>query len=134
MLLLDTHVAVWVARGDELSDATRRQITDARNDNGAFLSAITIWEVGNLLRKGRAGLNISLIAWVQRFRSAGGFREIDLTLQMVVEAAGLPDHFHSDPADRFLVATARHLAIPIITRDRRILAYAKAGHVEAIAC
>lgn len=37
-------------------------------------------------------------------------------------------------ADRLLVAVARALDVPLVTRDREILAYAKAGHVKAIAC
>jgi PIN domain nuclease of toxin-antitoxin system len=41
---------------------------------------------------------------------------------------------HSDPADRLLVATARALGVPIVTRDRRILNYAKAGFVDAVPC
>jgi PIN domain nuclease of toxin-antitoxin system len=39
-----------------------------------------------------------------------------------------------DPADRLLIATARDLGVPLVTRDRRILDYAAQGHVDAIAC
>jgi PIN domain nuclease of toxin-antitoxin system len=41
---------------------------------------------------------------------------------------------HADPVDRLIIATARHLGMPIVTSDRKILAYAEAGHVAAIAC
>jgi PIN domain nuclease of toxin-antitoxin system len=33
-----------------------------------------------------------------------------------------------------LIATARHLGMPIVTRDRRIIAYPEAGWVRVIAC
>jgi PIN domain nuclease of toxin-antitoxin system len=33
-----------------------------------------------------------------------------------------------------IIATARHLQIPIVTRDGKIIAYAGAGHAEVIAC
>jgi PIN domain nuclease of toxin-antitoxin system len=33
-----------------------------------------------------------------------------------------------------LIATARDLSMPIVTRDSKILEYASAGHVVAIAC
>jgi PIN domain nuclease of toxin-antitoxin system len=36
--------------------------------------------------------------------------------------------------DRLLIATARELKAPLVTRDRRILDYAAQGHVDAIAC
>jgi PIN domain nuclease of toxin-antitoxin system len=46
----------------------------------------------------------------------------------------LPPPIHKDPADRLLIATARSLNVPIVTRDRFILDYAEAGHVDAIVC
>jgi PIN domain nuclease of toxin-antitoxin system len=32
------------------------------------------------------------------------------------------------------VATARHLGVPVVTRDARILTYARRGHMAAIRC
>jgi PIN domain nuclease of toxin-antitoxin system len=46
----------------------------------------------------------------------------------------LPGELHADPADRLLIATARQLGVPLVTRDRRILDYAAQGHVDAIPC
>jgi PIN domain nuclease of toxin-antitoxin system len=56
------------------------------------------------------------------------------TADIAIAASGLPDPLHGDPADRLLIATARHLSMPIITRDAKIVAYAAAGHVSAIPC
>ena len=40
-----------------------------------------------------------------------------------------------EPSPRNItIATARALGVPIVTRDRRILSYAKAGQVQAIRC
>jgi PIN domain nuclease of toxin-antitoxin system len=44
----------------------------------------------------------------------------------------LPGDFHNDPADRIIVATARHHEAPLLTVDRAILAYAEKGHLQAI--
>jgi PIN domain nuclease of toxin-antitoxin system len=44
----------------------------------------------------------------------------------------LPGEIHRDPADRFLIATARHLGVPLMTIDERILAYGAAGHVQTV--
>jgi predicted nucleic acid-binding protein len=35
--------------------------------------------------------------------------------------------------DRLMIATARSLGVPIVTRDSHILDYARGGHVQAIA-
>jgi PIN domain nuclease of toxin-antitoxin system len=45
----------------------------------------------------------------------------------------LPGGFRSDPADQIIIATARVIGATLMTRDRRILDYAKGGHVNAIA-
>jgi PIN domain nuclease of toxin-antitoxin system len=36
--------------------------------------------------------------------------------------------------DRLIVATARHLRLPVVTRDRKIISHAHAGHVSVIPC
>ncbi len=63
-----------------------------------------------------------------------GMEEATITSAIAIDASYLPGDFHSDPMDRLIVATARHLGIPIVTGDRKILAYAEIGHVRAIAC
>jgi PIN domain nuclease of toxin-antitoxin system len=42
---------------------------------------------------------------------------------IAVDAGELP-LFHGDPADRMIVATARHLRAILVTRDGKILDYA----------
>jgi PIN domain nuclease of toxin-antitoxin system len=61
-------------------------------------------------------------------------RTAALTADIAIAASQRPDPFHSDPADRLLIATARHRGMPIVTRDAKIIAYAAAGHVSAIPC
>ena len=133
-MLLDTHAAIWLTQGTDLSDAIRRSITVSRSREGVYLSAVSVWEVGDLIRKQRILLDLPLAEWTQTLLDAEGMHAIDLTIPIVIGAANLPSALHGDPADRFLVATARHLDVPLLTRDKHILAYAKAGHVKAIAC
>jgi PIN domain nuclease of toxin-antitoxin system len=57
-----------------------------------------------------------------------------LTPEIAIAAAWLPDPLHGDPADRLLIATARDLAVPMITRDAKILDYARQGHIQAVLC
>jgi PIN domain nuclease of toxin-antitoxin system len=46
-----------------------------------------------------------------------------LDTAVAVAATRLPGPFHADPADRFLVAQARELGIPLLTADSRISSY-----------
>lgn len=68
--------------------------------------------------------------WFNRAVADNGWSVLDVDLEAVQEAFSLPGSFHRDPADRFIVATARLRKMPIITGDRRILEY---PHVESLA-
>ncbi|HJU18212.1 MAG TPA: PIN domain-containing protein [Stellaceae bacterium] len=56
-----------------------------------------------------------------------------ITSRIAAETCELPDRFHTDPADRMIVATARVTGAVLMTRDRRILDYAAHGHLTAVA-
>ena len=51
---------------------------------------------------------------------------------IAIDAGQLPGGIHGDPADRIIIATSRHLGCPLLTTDRKILAYAAIGHLKAI--
>jgi PIN domain nuclease of toxin-antitoxin system len=55
-----------------------------------------------------------------------------LTPSIAILSTRLPGNFHGDPADRFLVATARIDGARLITKDRRILEYGREKHVSVL--
>jgi len=63
-------------------------------------------------------LGCGLADWVTKATSP--LKEAPLTAEIVLETGrfSLPQ---SDPADRFLVATARYLELALVTVDRRLL-------------
>ena len=63
-----------------------------------------------------------------------GVREAPFTADIAIESSHLPGAPPKDPADRLLIATARHLNLVLVTRDREIIAYARAGYIRAIRC
>lgn len=128
MILLDTHALVWWVNGSrELSasaaDAIDRERMDGSTDAGLLVSAITCWEIGMLVRRGRLELAIDLAHWIETLRGIPNLRLISLAPRTAVAATQLPGTFHADPADRFLVAQARELGSTMITADQRILSY-----------
>ena len=56
----------------------------------------------------------------------------ELSSDVLVASTWLPGDLHGDPADRFIVATARRLGAVLITRDRALLGYGAQGHVRAL--
>ena len=73
-------------------------------------------------------------AWFDRLLARANLTETPLTSEILIASSQLPGLGHGDPADRMLIATARNLNCPLMTRDRKILAYADQGHVKAIPC
>ncbi|MGV3531596.1 MAG: PIN domain-containing protein [Chthoniobacteraceae bacterium] len=48
--------------------------------------------------------------------------EVPLDLELCTRAALLPLH-HRDPCDRFIIAAAKRLQVPVVTMDRKFEAY-----------
>jgi PIN domain nuclease of toxin-antitoxin system len=133
VILLDTHPLIWFSQGDErLGKQTRRLIIDCSGRDDVLLSPISFWEVAMLVRKGRVSLGMSTHAWATAIQASNRMRIADLSPAAAVDAGELPDDIHGDPADRLLIATARSSGCTIVTADRKILGYGKAGHVRAI--
>lgn len=136
-VLLDTCALIWFAGGEPLETYADDVIRAAALADGVFVSPVSAWEVGMLSRpkSGRAlAFTPDPAAWFARFMSAPGVRPAPFTADIAIAASQLPEPLHGDPADRMLIATARDLSMPIVTRDSKILGYARAGHVAAIAC
>lgn len=134
-LLLDTHVAVWLSEGTTLSDSVLDSLTSAGLGDGIFVSPITGWEIGLLaVRKKELTFDDDPASWFAKLMAMPNIKPAPFDGQIAISAAYLPGDFHADPADRLLVATARTMDVPLVTRDKKILAYAKAGHVKVLAC
>jgi PIN domain nuclease of toxin-antitoxin system len=72
---------------------------------------------------GRLKLDRNVELWIESALAGPGVTLLDLHPRIVVESTQLPPHFHRDPADQLLVATARVLQCPIMTEDSKIAAY-----------
>ncbi|HKW56594.1 MAG TPA: type II toxin-antitoxin system VapC family toxin [Candidatus Acidoferrum sp.] len=115
-LLLDTHIWIWFLQSPErLASRVRKQLVDPANER--WLSPVSAWEALLLQRKRRVELGPNFLAWLEQ--SAPGFQQAFLTHEIVLAAERL--HMHSDPADRFLAATAQVLDLTLVTADQRLL-------------
>ena len=119
MILLDTHILIWQEQGDlRLGPQTRHAIANALQEDRAAVSAISFWEVGMRVQKGRLDLLLDLGAW-RRDLLSQGLIEIPVNGSIAARAGLLPD-MHGDPADRIIVATALE-GHQLVTADGKIL-------------
>ena len=121
MILLDTHVLIWWVNGDHERLSKPALSALERQEQTYLVSAISCWEVAMLVKRGRLGLTMNVDRWLALLEAIPGMRLLPLT--PAVAATRLPEPFHPDPADRFLVAQARELNIPLVTADSKIRAY-----------
>ena len=133
-VLLDTCAVIFVANGEPIDRKARAAILRAMAGDGLLLSPVSAWEIGLLAARRGIRFQPDAKAWFQDFAAREGVRIAALTAEAAVDSSFLPAPIHSDPADRLLIATARELGVPIVTRDRAILAYAASGHVKAVEC
>lgn len=131
-LILDTHVLIWLIEGDaKLGISARMRIEEARPAGGAFITPISVWEMALLARRGRVDISLDPLTWIDLVLATPGFSLAPFGPPIAVRTAMLVWD-HRDPADRIIVATAIELDMPLLTADREILAYAAAGHLQAI--
>lgn len=130
MILLDTHVLIWWIEGSgRLSPAA---VTAIEGQRPALVSPISFWEVAVLAGRGRVVVDREVSQWCRDLLSAGAARVATLTPSAAISAAHLSG-FHGDPADRFIYATARELAVPLVSKDAKVRHYAaEQGEVEVI--
>ena len=120
MILLDTHIVVWLAFDEtRLSKKARLAIDDAlKNGSGLAISDITLLELAVLANKERIRLNLSLESFLQEVESR--FVVLPITGRACVRALGLPSSYPKDPADRIIGATALVEGLSLITADGEI--------------
>jgi PIN domain nuclease of toxin-antitoxin system len=120
VILVDTHVVVWLAFDQKrISRRARAAIDLARgNADGLAISDISLLELATLVSKGRVALEISLESFLQEIESR--FIVLPISGRACARAMGLPSNYPKDPADRVIGATALVEGLALITADREI--------------
>ena len=129
-LLLDTCALLWLANGAEMTPESRTAIV-SRN---LHVSPISAWEIANLVRKSRIAFTLPVASWFRQTANKMDAATPQLTVEILVNSCGLPGSPPDDPADRIIIATAREADMTVVTRDKQILEYSRAGHVRTLVC
>lgn len=133
-LVLDTCALMAFVDGEPMRRDAVDAIDDAKRSTTAYVPSVTALEIAQKCAVGKLSLprKLSPRAYYHSVAMQPGFRELSVSIEIGLAAYELPEPFHRDPADRLIVAMARLLDAPVVTVDRRILAYGRLGHVQTI--
>lgn len=130
MIVLDTHALVWWVTGDATLSKKARKVIEREQSGGSIIvSAISAWEISMLVAHGRLVLSMEVNSWLATVAEIEAVRFYPVDVEIAAKSVELPGDFHKDPADRMIVTTARKLAVPLVTKDDKILNY---PHVKTI--
>jgi PIN domain nuclease of toxin-antitoxin system len=134
-VLLDTCAAIWLMNGDPMSAESRTAIAAAQTENiGIYVSPITAWEIATLVAKNRLQLTLSPEAWFDNLLRLPGVRLAPMPPKVLIASASLPGAPPKDPVDRIIATTGRTFGFSLVTRNGELMVYARAGHIDAVAC
>lgn len=79
-------------------------------------------EIAALARRKRITLAMPVDQWLDAILALPNVTLMQLTREIAVLAANLPDDIVRDPTDRLITATAIHHGVSLVTADRKIIA------------
>jgi PIN domain nuclease of toxin-antitoxin system len=118
-LLLDTHIWIWNHLAPERISSEVNAVL-AATENELWLSPVSVWELIVLVEKKRLELERDLHEWVQQSKRELMLQEAPLTWE-VADELRFTILTQRDPADRFLVATARVYELTLVTADEHLM-------------
>jgi len=126
MILIDTHVWIrWILPNDPLP---RNLLKLINTSESLSVSSISCWEVVLLEKWHKIELPLPVDDWLEEALEGSDVIALPITSTIARRAGFLPYH-HKDPADRFIIATAIHHDIKLVSMDGRFSSYGELDHL-----
>jgi PIN domain nuclease of toxin-antitoxin system len=110
----------WLATPEKLSARARRAIAESAARSEITASAISIFEISTLLRRGRLEFGIDPDEWFAAARSLPELTIEPVSAEVAWIAGTFDNTLPGDPADRVIAATAHVLDARLVTADKNL--------------
>jgi PIN domain nuclease of toxin-antitoxin system len=120
--IADTHAVIWYVFKDSRLSKQAKNFIDgaAQQGNPIGVSSISLVEIIYLVEKGRVHKDALVRVIAALEQSNNVLTEVPLDRHVAQAVPEVPRSIVSDPSDRIIAATALHLGVPLISRDRKI--------------
>jgi PIN domain nuclease of toxin-antitoxin system len=119
VIVLDTHVLLWLALEPERLSATAAKTIESESDRA--IATISVQEIAYLVVRGRVDLYRPVRTWFGDAFNAFGVRALPAATSTAIRAGSIdPVEFHGDPFDRLIYATAAEHDAQLVTADERL--------------
>ena len=116
--LLDTHIWLWSVLEPERLESQIRELL-ASEGSVLFLSSVSVWEAVLLGERGRIVMKPDPITWSRETLAHSPIQEAPLNHEIAFRSRTLETNL-SDPADRFILATASVYNLTLLSMDKEI--------------
>jgi PIN domain nuclease of toxin-antitoxin system len=122
VIVVDTHIVVWLTiEPRKLPKATGKLIAEFRARNeGIAIAGTTLWELAMLAALGRIKPAIPLGLYLRRVEQM--FEVLPITAAIAERSVQFSAAYPMDPADKLIGATASVHGVPLVTRNKGIVA------------
>jgi PIN domain nuclease of toxin-antitoxin system len=119
--IADTHAVIWYLSRDPHLSQTAKDFIDKSfvQEKKIGVPAISLVEMVYLAEKGHIPPD-QLAQLVDALAADGVLVEVPLDIRIAQTVAKVPRDAVPDMPDRIIAATALHLGVPLISRDRKI--------------
>lgn len=117
----DSHAIVWYLQGsDRLSAAAEQALIESEKTDGLVLSVATLIDLWYVSQTTQAVTATELAAIRTMLDASTAVAFEPMTVAIADATTSIPRDLLKDPWDRFIVATALTLGLPVVTRDESI--------------
>lgn len=122
MIVLDTHILVWLAAAADRLGAGAREALSGSDE--LAISTVSVQEIAYLVTRGRIELDRPVRRWVSDVLGVHAVTPIAPDVAIALRAGSFdPETFPGDPADRLIYATAVERGARLATADGRLRAF-----------